>query len=237
MMSMDALLKSGFKIANYCDTSGNPSASKVYRAAKIILSQKNIDGYFASGSGVASQEQFNSARGLVKAFREKRLSLPAVIRIGGNSEELAIRILHDYTKDIPGIVEAYGRDTSAVFCAMRLRELADQWDYEREDENDAKKRNDVSFSYAFETPTGRLCIQHDRCKRCKSKPCVEACKAEILKFDSTGCPILAIGVEEAKKGKCTECLACELECEFQGNQGIIVDLPIPGLEDAVGKGD
>ena len=58
-----------------------------------------------------------------------------------------------------------------------------------------------------------------------------------LEFDSTGCPILAIGAEEAKKGRCTECLACELECEFHGNQGIIVDLPIPGLEDAVGKGD
>jgi len=66
MMSMDALNNKGFKIANFVDTSGNPPASKVYRAAKIILSQENIVGYFGSGSGVASQEQFHSARGLVK---------------------------------------------------------------------------------------------------------------------------------------------------------------------------
>src|SRR5690606_15763067 len=37
MMNMDALLARGFKIANFVDTSGNPPASKVYRAARIIL--------------------------------------------------------------------------------------------------------------------------------------------------------------------------------------------------------
>jgi succinyl-CoA synthetase beta subunit len=63
MINMDALLAQGFQIANYVDTSGNPPASKVYRAARIILQQKNIDGYFAGGSGVASQEQYHSARG------------------------------------------------------------------------------------------------------------------------------------------------------------------------------
>ena len=130
MMSMDALHQLGFKIANFCDTSGNPSAAKVYRAAKIILSQENIDAYFASGSGVASQEQFHSARGLVKAFRELKLHLPAVIRIGGNFEEEAIEILEQYTTDLPGRVEAYGRDTSALYCAQRLRELVDNWNYE-----------------------------------------------------------------------------------------------------------
>ena len=95
MMSMDAVLAQGFKLANYCDTSGNPPASKVYRAARIILSQPGIRGYFASGSGVASQEQYNSARGLVKAFAEERPDIPAVIRLGGNCEEEAIRILDD----------------------------------------------------------------------------------------------------------------------------------------------
>ncbi|MFQ5824940.1 MAG: ATP-grasp domain-containing protein, partial [bacterium] len=76
MMSMDAVVQKGFNLANFTDTSGNPPASKVYRAAKIILAQKNIDAYFGSGSGVASQEQFHSARGLVKAFREEHLSIP-----------------------------------------------------------------------------------------------------------------------------------------------------------------
>src|SRR5947207_1454574 len=55
MMSMDAIVNAGFTIANFTDTSGNPSASKVYRAARIILTQPNLVGYFGSGSGVASQ--------------------------------------------------------------------------------------------------------------------------------------------------------------------------------------
>ena len=123
IMGMDALVRHGFKLLNFCDTSGNPPASKVYRAAKIILSQKNINGYFATGSGVASQEQFHTARGLVKAFREMNLSVPAVLRVGGNAEEEAIRILHEYTQDLPAKVEAYGRDTSVDFCVQRLKTL------------------------------------------------------------------------------------------------------------------
>jgi len=126
MMAMDALIRGGFKLLNFCDTSGNPAASKVYRASKIILSQPNIKGYFHSGSGVASQEQYHTARGIVKAFREFNLNIPAVIRIGGNSEKEAIRILTEYTADLPGIVEAYGRDTSIDFCVDRLKNLMEQ---------------------------------------------------------------------------------------------------------------
>ncbi len=233
MMSMDALLSQGFKIANYCDTSGNPSASKVYRAAKIILSQKNIDGYFGSGSGVASQEQFHSARGLVKAFREINLSVPAVIRLGGNSEEQAIEILHTYTKDLPGKVEAYGRDTSAVFCAKRLRALIDQWDYSRKATSKEKEERPGSSAYRFDTMTGRLWIDHQNCKACVAKPCVDSCSAKILKFDDHGDPILNVTPQEAKKGRCTECLACEVACQFQGNKAIFIDLPILGLEKAM----
>ncbi|PYK85265.1 MAG: hypothetical protein DMF47_10795, partial [Verrucomicrobia bacterium] len=89
MMSMDAIVNAGFTIANFTDTSGNPSASKVYRAARIILAQPDLVGYFGSGSGVASQEQYWSAYGLAKAFWELDLDIPAVIRLGGNTEDRA----------------------------------------------------------------------------------------------------------------------------------------------------
>src|SRR6266478_5395601 len=85
MMSMDAIVNAGFTIANFTDTSGNPSASKVYRASRIILAQPELVGYFGSGSGVASQEQYWSAYGLAKAFWELDLNIPAVIRLGGNT--------------------------------------------------------------------------------------------------------------------------------------------------------
>jgi succinyl-CoA synthetase beta subunit len=229
MMSMDALLKCGFKIANYCDTSGNPSAAKVYRAARIILSQRNIDGYFASGSGVASQEQFHSARGLVKAFREMNLGIPAVIRIGGNSEEQAIHILKTYTQDLPGQVEAYGRNTSAAFCAARLKALSESWDYASARKPGGTGAKASLSSYSFETLTGSLLIDHEKCRACGSRPCVEACKSQVLRFEGP-LPVLAIPANEARKGKCTECLACELGCQFHGNKALSLDLPIPGLQ-------
>jgi succinyl-CoA synthetase beta subunit len=235
MMSMDAVQKKGFKIANFTDTSGNPPASKVYRAAKILLSQKNIDGYFGSGSGVASQEQVNSARGLVKAFRENKLSVPAVIRLGGNMEDEAVDILTRYTADLPVKVEGYKKDDPADFCAERLEALIAENKSEKihYPQNGLTARHllkDAKKPYEFKTTTGRVLFDHALCADCKTQPCVPACAPQILKLENNK-PVLAITEEEAAKGKCTECLACELECYFHGNKGAYVELPIPGLEE------
>jgi succinyl-CoA synthetase beta subunit len=228
MMSMDAVLNLGFQLANYCDTSGNPSASKVYRAAKIILSQPNIKGYFASGSGVASQEQYHSARGLVKAFCEEKLDIPGVIRLGGNYEEKAIEILSAYLKDIPAEVEGYGRDDSPEFCARRMKELIDKnggIPHEIRPISDPEMPEDA---YGFEIFTGKISIDHSKCESCTSKGCVDACGPEILKLEDNK-PVLAVTEEDARKGKCTECLACEIFCQFHEQNAIDIHLPIPGL--------
>jgi succinyl-CoA synthetase beta subunit len=123
MMAMDALLRQGLRVANFCDTSGNPAASKVCRAARIILSQPGIRGYFYSGSGVASQEQTHTARGLVKAFNEARLSIPAVVRLGGNMEAEAIDIMRRGVRNCQARIEVYGSDVDVDFCAARMRAL------------------------------------------------------------------------------------------------------------------
>ncbi|MFQ6069327.1 MAG: ATP-grasp domain-containing protein [Candidatus Aminicenantales bacterium] len=232
MMSMDAVLNRGFRLANYCDTSGNPPASKVYRAAKIILSQPGIVGYFASGSGVASQEQFHSARGMVKAFSEENIEIPAVIRLGGNYEEKAIEILHAYLKHIPARVEGYGRDDSPEFCAQRLEELV------RKNRNRFHKLRPMaegkagwssSSVYSFKTMTGEIFISHEKCLRCKTKGCVESCSPRILKVEEQK-PVLAISAEEVERGKCTECLACEIYCKFHEQDSLYIHLPLPGLK-------
>ena len=230
MMSMDAVLNKGFKLANYCDTSGNPSASKVYRAAKIILSQPGVKGYFASGSGVASQEQYHSARGLVKAFREERLEIPGVIRLGGNYEELAIEILGSYLKRIPGKVEGYGRDDSPEFCAQRMEDLIKENAYKPHQVRPIIEPTPPSGCYSFQTITGEIFFDHQKCAECRTKGCVKACKPEILKLDDDK-PVLAVTPEEAQKGRCTECLACEIFCTFHEQEAISIHLPIPGLKE------
>ncbi len=123
MMSMDAIVNAGFTIANFTDTSGNPSASKVYRAARIILAQPDLVGYFGSGSGVASQEQYWSAYGLAKAFWELDLDIPAVIRLGGNTEDRAVEILARMSKLLGARIEGYRKTDTPAFIANRFAEL------------------------------------------------------------------------------------------------------------------
>lgn len=229
MISMDALLRRGFRIANFVDTSGNPPASKVYRAARLILMQRGIDGYFMGGSGVASQEQYHSARGLVKAFIDAPLTVPAVIRIGGNGEAQAISILERANGSFPARVEGYGRDTTTDACVDRLHALI----------SDAPPTSDLASPtpppdpaepYRFETITGgTITLDHALCRTCESKVCVQTCDPKILKLEGD-VPVLAITRDEAKRGGCTECLACEVECYFLGKRGGRIVLPIPGLE-------
>src|SRR6266446_980777 len=123
MMSMDAIVNAGFTIANFTDTSGNPSASKVYRAARIILAQPNLVGYFGSGSGVASQEQYWSAYGLAKGFWELDLDVPAVIRLGGNTEDRAVDILQRMSKLLPAPIEGFRKTDAPAKIANRFAEL------------------------------------------------------------------------------------------------------------------
>src|ERR1700732_315186 len=123
MMSMDAIVNAGFTIANFTDTSGNPSASKVYRASRIILAQPNLVGYFGSGSGVASQEQYWSAYGLAKAFWELDLNIPAVIRLGGNTEDRAVDILQRMSRLLGAAVEGYRKTDAPATIATRFAEL------------------------------------------------------------------------------------------------------------------
>jgi succinyl-CoA synthetase beta subunit len=228
MMSMDALLSRGYRLATYVDTSGNPPASKVYRAARIVLSLPGIDGYFASGSGVASQEQFHSARGFVKAFLQERLSIPAVIRLGGNMEDKAIEILERAAPEIPAPLEAYGKDDTADYCAQRLDELIKEG--EIKDLLMPPPRPEPREPYTFQSLTGTVTYDHAVCDTCESKACLTTCVPKILKLEN-GRPVLNITPEDAKRGRCTECLACEVECHFEGAGGGYVDLPIPGLDE------
>lgn len=235
MMSMDAVLRQGYKLATFVDTSGNPPASKVYRAAKIILATGPIDGYFGSGSGVASQEQFYSARGLFKAFLEAQLAVPAVIRLGGNAEDKAVEILESLNGHIPAKVEGYKKDDSPDFCAGRLdaliRESANQRISE-EARDAARITYHASQPYTFETVTGgTVTYDHAICATCESKVCIEACARKILTLNDEGLPVLNITPEAAKKGQCVECLACEVDCLLYGAGGGKVMLPILGLDE------
>ncbi|HHY94050.1 MAG TPA: succinyl-CoA synthetase subunit beta [Firmicutes bacterium] len=134
MMGMDALNDVNLKPANYADTSGNPVASKVYRVAKVILSQPNIEGYLLGGFMMANQEQWHHAHAVVKALREvlpRRPGLPCVLLLCGNKEEESLQILREGLAGVPGAtrVEIYGRErvTDTGFIGRRMRALVEEY--------------------------------------------------------------------------------------------------------------
>lgn len=132
MIGADALIRHGLKIANYADTSGNPTPSKVYRIIKTIFSQPNIVGYALMGPVIANQEQWHHANPIVRALKEElrnRPDFPVVILIAGNKEKEAIEILKEHLADLPARIEIYGRDYvyNVDFVAQRMRELVDEY--------------------------------------------------------------------------------------------------------------
>jgi ferredoxin-like protein FixX len=232
MMSMDAIMRQGYKLATFVDTSGNPPASKVYRAAKIVLATGPIDGYFGSGSGVASQEQFHSARGFVKAFLEAQIDVPVVIRLGGNAEDRAVEILEWLNGCVPAPVEGYKKDDPPDFCAQRLDALIKEARQVAPKERPEPARVGEPRLYQFGTVTGgTITYDHSICAVCESKVCVKECARQILSLNEEGLPELNISREEAQKGRCVECLACEVDCTFLGAGGGKIELPIPGLDE------
>lgn len=225
MMSMDAITDAGFKLANFTDTSGNPSAAKVYRAAVIICHQPGIVGYFGSGSGVASQEQFHSAYGLAKAFHEMRLNVPAVIRLGGNSEDRAVQILTDSCRHLPAPVEAFRKDDSPRFCADRFRKLVDDRP-QPESAMTWRRPEPPAGAYSFPIRGGCVYIDHAKCDE-KTNAILLEYGAGIFKIENNR-PVLAISESEVA-GKDSELIACEVECRSRANDAVYVELPIEGL--------
>ena len=232
MMSMDAIMRQGYKLATFVDTSGNPPASKVYRAAKMVLATGPIDGYFGSGSGVASQEQFHSARGFVKAFLEAKIDVPVVIRLGGNAEDKAIEILEWLNGWVPAPVEGYKKDNPPDYCAGRLHALIQEARRIEPKSLPTRQRAGEPRLYQFSTVTGgTVTYDHSVCAGCESKICVKECVPTILSLNDEGLPVLNISADEAKKGRCSECLACEVDCFFKGAGGGTSVLPILGLDE------
>ncbi len=233
MASLDAAQRNGLSPACYVDTSGNPPASKVYRAAKIILSIPEIKGYFLSGSGVASQEQFGLARAVLKAFLEVHPEIPAVLRLGGNGEDYAKELVEKYAKFLPAPMEAYQKQHSADFCAARLQELIlnakPQNRQVVKEENIGQRTTGNEQFYKFKTRTGEITFNHSVFAEKSALPIVEACPVKILKMDERNLPVLAISPEEAEKGKCIECLACEFASWEHETGGVKIEFPIEDL--------
>jgi succinyl-CoA synthetase beta subunit len=229
MMSMDAIVNAGFTIANFTDTSGNPSASKVYRAARIILAQPDLVGYFGSGSGVASQEQYWSAYGLAKAFWELNLDIPAVIRLGGNTEDRAVEILQRMSKLLAARIEGYRKTDTPALIANRFAELVAESKGKKWKPRAPRK---PKFKNSIELPVkgGRVWIDNETWPKIRAT--VETHSGGLI-IDREGKPAALIPSEEFAN-KDSELVACDVECRLGGIDGFYLELDVPGLDELIG---
>src|SRR5213594_121305 len=233
MMSMDAIVNAGFTIANFTDTSGNPSASKVYRAARIILAQPDLVGYFGSGSGVASQEQYWSAYGLAKAFWELDLDITAVIRLGGNTEDRAVDILRRMSGLLRATVECYRKTDTPARIAARFAELvagAGGAKWKPRAPRVPKFATDPSATM-LPVKNGRAWI--DTAKWRQIRAAVEAHSGGlIVERPAMAGPAMSLPSEEFAN-KDSELLACDVECRLAGVEGFYLELDVPGLDELI----
>lgn len=72
-----------------------------------------------------------------------------------------------------------------------------------------------------------------RCGNCESKACVNICGSpnmgDVLSLKD-GLPTLKKSLDDVRKGACTECLGCELDCSLYGNNAIKIKLPVKNLD-------
>jgi len=236
MMSMDAIVNAGFTIANFTDTSGNPSASKVYRASRIILAQPDLVGYFGSGSGVASQEQYWSAYGLAKAFWELDLDIPAVIRLGGNTEDRAVDILRRMSKLLHAPVEGYRKTDAPAMIAERFAELVAGAGGTKWKPRAPRVPSFVNQPSAVMLPvkSGRVWIDSAQWSRDGGIRLAVETHSGGLIVNRESAPVAALASEEFAN-KDSELLACDVECRLAGMEGFHLELDIPGLDELIGR--
>jgi len=208
---------------------GHPPASKVYRAARVLLSQPGVDGYFGSGSGVASQEQFHSARGLVKAFLEEPLAVPAVVRLGGNGEEKAIEILQGFTKGSACRSSATARTRRSTLRGALRRTGRGA----RSRTGARAQPHAAAARAALHVP---LADRRDHLRpRGVRALHVQGVRGGVRAADPESLGRRVAGARRDRRGggarACTECLACEVDCRALGAGGGHVALAVPGLDD------
>ncbi len=130
LIALDELVSEGFLPKNFCDSSGNPTASKMYRITRVILSQPDIEGYVFV-TPLSSQQLDNTARGIVKAFKELypdgQPNIPCVLCFRGAWDETALAMFEQHGIAKSSLVRLLGRDATERDVAVAFRELHRAW--------------------------------------------------------------------------------------------------------------
>ncbi len=125
---LDELSELGYLPANFADTSGNPPASKLYKAIRLIFTLKEIEG-FIFASCVSSQQLDNTARGIIKALKDiypetnGKPDIPCLFMFRGAWDEDAIKLFEEHGISGSENVVVLGRDCTEYDAAREFDKL------------------------------------------------------------------------------------------------------------------
>ncbi|MFH1933044.1 MAG: ATP-grasp domain-containing protein [Pseudomonadota bacterium] len=128
----DEIYPLGYSPLDFCDTSGNPPSLKLYAAVKIILSQPQIQGYLMQ-TGMAAQLLDNTARGIIKAFKELypetggKPNIPCVLCFRGRSDDVAVELFKEHGISDSPWVKVLGRYNTEKSVAEEFDKLYKNW--------------------------------------------------------------------------------------------------------------
>jgi succinyl-CoA synthetase beta subunit len=171
---------------------------------------------------------------LAKAFWELDLDIPAVIRLGGNTEDRAVEILHRMSKLLRAAVEGYRKTDTPAFIAARFAELvtgAGGKKWKPRTPRVPRFLNDPSAT-KLAVKKGRVWIDTARWREIRAA--VETHSGGLI-IDREGTPVAALSNEEFAT-KDSELLACDVECRLAGIEGFYLELHVPGLDELIGGG-
>jgi succinyl-CoA synthetase beta subunit len=169
---------------------------------------------------------------LAKAFWELDLDIPAVIRLGGNTEDRAVDILHRMSKLLRAPVEGYRKTDAPAMIAGRFAELVARPGRAKWRPRAPRVPKFVSNKSATQLPvkSGRVWIDTEKWPEIRRA--VETHSGGLV-VDRAGKPAAPLSGEEFAN-KDSELLACDVECQLAGVDGFYLELDIPGLDKLIG---
>jgi hypothetical protein len=169
---------------------------------------------------------------LAKAFWELDLDIPAVIRLGGNTEDRAVDILRRTSGLLRAPVEGYRKTDAPAMIARRLAELVAGAGGTKWKPHAPRVPKFVKDPSATMLPVKNGRVWIDNTKWSEIRGAVETQSGGLI-VDRADRPAISLASEEFAN-KDSELLACDVECRLAGVEGFYLELDIPGLDGLIG---
>jgi len=155
-----------------------------------------------------------------------------VIRLGGNTEDRAVDILHRMSKLLRAPVEGYRKTDTPAFIAARFAELGATAGTKKWKPRAPRLPKFVRDRSATMLPVKNGRVWIDTSQWPQIRAAVETHSGGLI-VDRGGAPALALPSEEFAT-KDSELLGCDVECHLAGIEGFYLELDIPGLDELIG---